>query len=177
MKHFIKYFTPSPPPIKEDALDYYCNSLLNIGTKPGIQNKVFRTKLGKFQAHFFNILFFLSSKSIISSYTLLYIRCYTFDCFFRILVSIKMEFTQILVELQQTFSTCFQLYCEDWRLVPGSFIILIKRQYNAIQLIMLMLIQLIILTIFDCLSAHLQSGKKRYTRQIWFLINCGTLLN
>ena len=35
------------------------------------------------------------------------VKCYTFDCFFRILVSMKMKFSQILAELQTNFFNLF----------------------------------------------------------------------
>ena len=34
--------------------------------------------------------------------------------------------------LYQTIRTCFKLYCEDWKLVPGPFMVLINWQCNAI---------------------------------------------
>ena len=34
-----------------------------------------------------------------------------------------------------------------------------------------------IVPIFDCLNAHLQKRKKLQTHHIWFLIQCGRLVN
>ena len=42
--------------------------------------------------------------------------------FFRILDSVKMKFRQVLV---------VQLYREEWKLILGNFMVLVKLQYNA----------------------------------------------
>ena len=48
------------------------------------------------------------------------------DCFFRILGSIQNKFCPTLVQLVTSISS-FQFYNEDWKLVPGLFIVLIKK--------------------------------------------------
>ena len=50
---------------------------------------------------------------------------YTFGSFFRILGTIKMKFGQI-VQLMKNIPTRFYHYCEDQKLVSGSFMNLVK---------------------------------------------------
>lgn len=70
-----------------------------------------------------------TSKTRTSSQFLLHSRSYTFDCFFRTMGNIKMKcFT---ATYGKYFSLVFTPYCKDWKLVPGSAIILIKCQYNV----------------------------------------------
>ena len=69
--------------------------------------------------------------SVTSSQTLRYIGSYIFNYFSNILDTIKIKLGQILVQLM-LFLTRFLLYFEDWKLVPGPFMILIKEQYKMI---------------------------------------------
>ena len=62
----------------------------------------------------------------------MYIRNYTFNCFFRTLGNIKMKFGQVLANSWQTFLNRFYPFCEDYRLVSDAFMILTNEQCNAI---------------------------------------------
>ena len=71
----------------------------------------------------------------ISKFVLLHNASYTYAYCFWILSPIKIKFGQILVcymTVWQTFLTYFWLNAGDWKLVPGSFMILLKWQYSKI---------------------------------------------
>ena len=54
----------------------------------------------------------------------------TFVLIFWILSPLKMKFRQILVCCMTKFVTCYWLNAGDWKLVPASFMILLKWQYS-----------------------------------------------
>ena len=72
------------------------------------------------------------SKFVTSSQVLLHNASYTYAYFFWILSPIKMKFGQILVCCMANISNMFWLNAGDWKLVPGSFMILLKWQYSKI---------------------------------------------
>ena len=73
------------------------------------------------------------SKSVTSSQALLVNGSYTFAYFFWILSTIKMKFGRVLLCYMTNISNmCFWLNAEDWKLVPSSFLILLKWQYRKI---------------------------------------------
>ena len=49
-----------------------------------------------------------------------------FNCFFRIVGIIKKKLGQMLVPICQVILIHYYIYCEDWKLAPGPFRILIK---------------------------------------------------
>ena len=71
-----------------------------------------------------------TQKSVTSTLTLLDVRSYTFDCFFRNQNSIKKKFEQILVPIMPNISKLISFHFHS-ELVPGIFMILIKLQHNA----------------------------------------------
>ena len=86
--------------------------------------------------------------------------------------SIKVKFGHIC-NLWQLFPTCFQIHCEDLKLVSFLFMILIKWQYNVIWWFLLD----DVCYMFDFYSLYLQKSKKSKTHNNWFLINYNSLLN
>ena len=58
------------------------------------------------------------------------------------------------MQIMTNISTCYQLYCEIWKLVPGPFMILIKWQFNGICSFLVD-----DFAILDCLSARLQRSE------------------
>ena len=65
-----------------------------------------------------------TTKSLMSSQTLLFIKSYTFDCFYRILYSSKMKFDPKLVQIMANVSNLFLAL--RLKLVPDHLTILIK---------------------------------------------------
>ena len=69
-------------------------------------------------------------KSEMSSQALLHKRSYSYAYFFCILSTMKMKCCQILVCCMTRTSNIFRLSAGDWKLVPGPFIILLKRTWK-----------------------------------------------
>ena len=67
-------------------------------------------------------------KSVTSSHTKVLLGSHTFGCFLRVQGSINMKF---FTKIKNYTLTRFCFFFEDWKLVPGPFMILTKWQYNT----------------------------------------------
>ena len=133
-------------------------------------NKMFRSQ----DIYIFEFLGNLqTSKSVISSLTLLYIRSYTFDCFFRILGSIWTKFGQIFVRLMTNVSN--YILPQLWRLKTIS-----KPFYDFDKTIIWWVLKCFSRWCSSFLvdSAHIfKKVKKQKVIKSSFWIFCGRLVN
>ena len=85
--------------------------------------------------------------------------------FFWILSNISMKFGQILAYLKTNISNMFLAQSADWKLVQGSFMVLMKWQYKKIS-------QILAVDIY-----HLHFSIKHWKRHNWLSSNWSRLLN